>query len=257
MSSSDWGVVNALCGHWCCREDCRTWSFRRSKSHNKVFVGEPVEGSLTCREHRKEMRAKAHSHRQRQKKTDVTSSLAAAMERTWRKSGRRAPHHHRWGGAALARLKKAYFFELTNFYESVQPMPVRIRLLPCRQNWCEKCEASAEAHEVWDCCSAGGQTVEEEPAPHRSGQSHQVDGATRECVTASRTSVSSSGTPTCPSGHAVCWRRSGLGGRSCFVEVNTWKWVADFLKAVLKAKKVNFLYKGPFWDLHYLPNHCK
>ncbi|GFQ87679.1 hypothetical protein TNCT_679521 [Trichonephila clavata] len=31
-----------------CREDDRTWPLRGGKSRNKVSVGEPVEGSLSC-----------------------------------------------------------------------------------------------------------------------------------------------------------------------------------------------------------------
>ena len=47
VRSSDWYAV-AFRRYRCCWEDDQTWSFRGSKSRNKVSVGEPAEGSLTC-----------------------------------------------------------------------------------------------------------------------------------------------------------------------------------------------------------------
>ena len=44
VRSSDW--VLAMATLLCIWEDDRTWSFRGSKSRNKVSVGEPAEGSL-------------------------------------------------------------------------------------------------------------------------------------------------------------------------------------------------------------------
>lgn len=38
-----------------CWEDDQTWSFRGSKSRNKVFVGEPAKGSLRTRIERKKL----------------------------------------------------------------------------------------------------------------------------------------------------------------------------------------------------------
>ena len=48
VRSSDWSGGGFTVASRC-REDDQTWSFRGSKSRNKVSVGEPAEGSLSYR----------------------------------------------------------------------------------------------------------------------------------------------------------------------------------------------------------------
>jgi hypothetical protein len=50
VRSSDWSGGGRKVASWH-REDDQTWSFRGSKSRNKVSVGEPAEGSLSYLRH--------------------------------------------------------------------------------------------------------------------------------------------------------------------------------------------------------------